>query len=137
PVIEKEVGFLDPAHEYIVEVHRNYQTSMLRIIDLFTGDQANVVATMNGTGGVRAGAEGVGFFVGLQHDYYCFGLVEGTEVWVRQICVLAKETDLALLIYGDSITEPEGYFPTGDFPQSWTQLIMKNISGNAMASGRG
>lgn len=92
---------------------------------------------MDGTGGVGAGAEGTGFYAGLQHDYYCFGLVEGTELIVKQICVSAKESDLTLLIYGDSITEPEGYFPTADFPQSWTQLIMKNISGKAMSSGRG
>lgn len=137
PISRSEADFLDPTHEYLVEVHRNYQTSTLRIVDLFTGEQASVEATLNGTGGVGAGAEGAGFFVGLQHDYYCFGLMEGTEMQVKQICVLAKETDLTLLIYGDSITEPEGYFPTVDFPQSWTQLIMKNVSGNAMASGRG
>jgi len=137
PIAEKEVDFLDPAHDYLVEVHRDYQTSKLRIIDLFTGDVAEVAAAMDGTGGVGAGAEGVGFFAGLQHDYYCFGLAEGTELWVKQICVLAKESDLTMLIYGDSITEPEGYFPTVDFPQSWTQLIMENISGKTMSSGRG
>jgi len=137
PVIEKTVDFLDPTHEYIVEVQRNYQTSGLRIVDLFTGQESEIRATMDGTGGVGAGAEGTGFYAGLQHDYYCFGLVEGTELIVKQICVSAKESDLTLLIYGDSITEPEGHFPTADFPQSWTQLIMKNISGKAMSSGRG
>ncbi len=137
PITEKKVGFLDPAHDYLVEVHRDYQTSKLRIIDLFTGEVAEVAATMDGTGGVGAGAEGGGFFAGLQHDYYCFGLAEGTELWIKQICVLAKESDLTLLIYGDSITEPEGYFPTSDFLKSWTQLIMRNILGKTMSSGRG
>src|SRR3546814_5723899 len=56
---------------------------------------------------------------------------------VKQSCVLAQESDLALLIYGDSITEPEGYFPTADFPASWTQLIMGSMAGTAMSSGRG
>jgi hypothetical protein len=42
-----------------------------------------------------------------------------------------------LLIYGDSITQPEGYFPTADFPQAWTQLIISRLGGNAMSSGRG
>jgi len=137
PVSEKNVNFLDADHDYIVEVHRDYQTSKLRIIDLFTGDTAEVAATMDGTGGCGAGAIGTGFFVGRQYDYYCFGLVEGTELLVKQICVLAKESDLTLLIYGDSITEPEGYFPTADFPRSWTQLIMENMQKRAMSSGRG
>lgn len=137
PISEKEVDFLDANHDYIVEVHRDYQTSKLRIIDLFTGNVAEVAATMDGTGGCGAGAIGTGFFVGRQYDYYCFGLVEGTELLVKQICVLAKEANLTLLVYGDSITEPEGYFPTTDFPQAWTQLIMRNVSGKAMSSGRG
>jgi len=137
PVSEKETDFLDANHDYIVEVHRDYQTSKLRIVDLFTGDFAEVSATMDGAGGVGEGALGTGFFVGRQYDYYCFGLAEGTALFVKQICVLAKESDLTLLIYGDSITEPEGYFPTADFPCAWTQLIMEHISGKAMSSGRG
>ena len=137
PVTETTVDFLDAGHEYIVEIHRDYQTSTLRVIDLFTGEVAEVAATMDGTGGVGEGAVGTGFFVGRQYDYYCVGLVSGTEIRVKQICVLAKESDLTLLIYGDSISEPEGYFPTADFPTSWTQLIMRNMAGKAMSSGRG
>jgi len=137
PVTEKKVDFLDANHDYLVEVHRDYQTSKLRVIDLFTGDVAEVAATMNGTGGCGSGTIGTGFLVGRQYDFYCFGLTKGTELLVKQICVLAKESDLTLLIYGDSITEPEGYFPTADFPQSWTQLIMDHLSGKAMSSGRG
>lgn len=137
PVTERAVSFLNPAHEYLIEVHRQYQTSSLRIVDLFTGESAEISATMNGEGGHGKGAIGGGFQVGRQYDYYCFGLVSGSALTVKQLCVLSKETNLTLLIYGDSITEPEGYFPTNDFPNSWTQLIMKNINGNSMSSGRG
>ncbi|RZM27978.1 MAG: SGNH/GDSL hydrolase family protein [Pedobacter sp.] len=137
PVTEKRVDFLDASHEYTVEVHRNYQQSKLRITDQKTGKSAEIAATMDGGGGVGAGSVGPGFFVGLQHDYYCFGLSSGSSILIKQICVMAKETNLTLLLYGDSITEPEGYFPTADFPSSWTQLIMKNIKGKSMASGRG
>lgn len=42
-----------------------------------------------------------------------------------------------MLIYGDSISQPEGYFPTADFPESWTQMIINRLKGNAMSSGRG
>ncbi len=137
PRTEMVADFLDAGHEYIVEIHRSYQTSGLRVIDLFTGDVAEITATMDGTGGVGEGAVGTGFFVGRQYDYYCFGLAAGTEMLVKQICVLARKSDLTLLIYGDSITEPEGYFPTADFPKSWTQLVMQHMAGKAMSSGRG
>ncbi|SDD83365.1 SGNH/GDSL hydrolase family protein [Niabella drilacis] len=137
PVTRKTVPFLDPGHDYLVEVHRNYQTVMLRLTDLYTGAADSIAATTDGTGGVRAGAVGPGFFAGLQHDYYCFGLAEGSEICVQQMTVLSNECDLLLLIYGDSITEPEGYFPRADFAHSWTQLIRGQAHGKVMASGRG
>lgn len=137
PITSTEVLFLDPSHDYLVEIHHDYQTASFKIVDLYTGDEAEVSATMDGTGGVGRGAVGKGFHVGLQHDYYCFGLESGTELLVKQITVMSKKTGLTLLIYGDSITEPEGYFPTADFPHAWTQLIINGINGNAMSSGRG
>ncbi len=135
--VDTIVHFLDYRHDYIVEVRRYYQTSSVKIIDLYTGQSAEIAATMNGTGGNGRGAAGKGFFVGRQYDYYCIGVEKGASLTVRQISVLSMESDLSLLIYGDSITEPEGYFPTSDFPDSWTQLIMKNIKGPSMSSGRG
>src|SRR3546814_1992746 len=75
--------------------------------------------------------------VGLQHDYYCFGLTEGTSLTVKRITVLSPKRKVTMLLYGDSITEPEGYFPTADFPGSWTQLIIKHLKGSAISSGRG
>ena len=42
-----------------------------------------------------------------------------------------------MLLYGDSITQPEGYYPTSTFPESWTQLIIDRLKGDAMSSGRG
>jgi extradiol dioxygenase family protein len=137
PLTQKAIPFLDPGHDYLVEVHRNYQTVMLRLIDLHTGVADSIAATMDGTGGARAGAVGPGFSVGLQHDYYCFGLAGGSGMYVKQMTVLSKACNLLLLIYGDSITEPEGYFPTADFPASWTQLIRQQAQGRVMTSGRG
>lgn len=137
PALHKQVDFLNASHEYLIEIHRDYQTSGIRIIDLFTGQSAEVFATMDGQGGVGRGMEQSGFYVGLQHDYYCFGLMKGSGAWVKQVIVESKVSDLTLLIYGDSITEPEGYFPKADFPKSWTQLIINNMPGRAMSSGRG
>ena len=56
---------------------------------------------------------------------------------VKRITVEAPVRAVRLLIYGDSITEPEGYYPTSLFPQAWTQLIIKELDGNAISSGRG
>lgn len=138
PVVETVAGFLTPGHEYLVEIERDYQTVRLRVADLHTGESARLEATMDGSGGCGTGAvQPVGFFVGRQYDYYCFGLERGSGMLVRSIVVTAAACDLTLLLYGDSITEPEGYYPTRDFSRSWVQLILARIGGRAMSSGRG
>ncbi|MDR2914254.1 MAG: SGNH/GDSL hydrolase family protein [Tannerella sp.] len=133
----KKMDFLDPENEYIVEIYRLYQKNTIRIIDLFTGEADQIELVTDGTGGCGIGAVSSGFHAGGQHDYYCFGLQSGTSVLIKQISVMAGACDLLLLIYGASISEPEGYFPTKDFPEAWTQLIQKNIKGEAISSGRG
>lgn len=137
PVTEVKVGFLNAEHDYLIEIHRNYQQAKIRIIDLYTGQSAETTATMDGSGGHGSGAVGKGFHVGRQYDYYCFGLDSGSSMIIRRITVMAKANDFHLLLYGDSITEPEGYFPTSEFSKSWTQLIMNNMAGKCMSSGRG
>ena len=133
----KRMDFLDADHEYLVEIYRSYQKQLIRIIDLYSGESDQLSMTMDGPGGWGAGVENSSFNTGLQHDYYCFGLQSGSSLTVKQISVLAGACDLFLLLYGDSITEPDGYFPTRDFPSAWTQLIMENVAGRAMSSGRG
>ena len=138
PVVETVAGFLTPGHEYLVEIERDYQTVRVRVADLHTGESARLEATMDGSGGCGTGAvQPVGFFVGRQYDYYCFGLERGSGMLVRSIVVTAAACDLTLLLYGDSITEPEGYYPARDFSRSWVQLILARIGGRAMSSGRG
>jgi hypothetical protein len=133
----KTIDFLTPEHEYAIEIVRSYQQHKIRITDLTTGQADELSATHDGAGGVGQGAVQPGFYVGGQHDYYCFGLQSGTSMLVRQISVQALECDFWLMIYGDSITEPEGYFPTADYPQSWTQRVINQASGRAVSSGRG
>ena len=137
PLLEKSVSFLNANHEYLVEIHRNYQKSKIKIIDLNTAEESEIEVTNDGTGGVGKGSEGKGFQVGRQYDYYCFGLEKGTEFIMKKMIVSSLITKPTLLIYGDSITEPEGYFPTKDFANSWTQLIIRELNGNAVSSGRG
>jgi hypothetical protein len=137
PVISRRVDFLEHNSEYIVEIHHIYQKAKVRIIDLFSGKSTEIEAVNDGPGGYGAGVLNAGVSAGMQHDYYCFGLQSGTSMLVKQLSVLSRKCGLTLLIYGDSITEPEGYFPENDFPQSWTQLIIGQTGGKAMASGRG
>ncbi|PVD49744.1 hypothetical protein DC498_22270 [Terrimonas sp.] len=136
PAIWKRVR-IDPANEYIVEIQRHYQQSKVIIADLVTGEEQEVVINGNGAGGVGEGAYNNEHGIVHQWDYYCFGLLDGDALTIRQICVQAMESGLTLLIYGDSITQPEGYFPAKDFSLSWTQLIMQHVKGRSISSGRG
>ncbi len=120
-----------------MEIYHIYQKAILRITDIRTGESAEVEAVHDGQGGAGRGILQPGFSVGMQWDHYCFGLVSGISMQVRKITVLALKKKVKLLIYGDSITQPEGYFPSGDFPLSWTQQVIDKLKGEAMSSGRG
>lgn len=137
PAIERPVDFLEGGREYLVEIYHIYQKAILRITDIRTGESAEVEAVHDGQGGAGRGILQPGFSVGMQWDHYCFGLVSGISMQVRKITVLALKKKVKLLIYGDSITQPEGYFPSGDFPLSWTQQVINKLKGEAMSSGRG
>lgn len=133
----KKMAFLQPEHEYLIEISRHYQTHTVQITDVYTGETDRIELTNNGAGGHTTGWTNSGFHAGAQYDYYCVGLESGSSVLIKQITVLAGECDLVLLLYGDSITEPDGYFPTDDFSRAWTQLIMSKIKGRSISSGRG
>lgn len=137
PVQEKEVSFLKANREYLIEIYHVYQQARLRIVDAQTGEAAEVMAVNDGQGGVGKGMLQPGFGVGMQWDYYCFGLTSGASMLVKKITVYALKKKVKLLMYGDSITQPEAYFPTKDFPMAWTQQIINKMDGDAMSSGRG
>jgi len=135
PAVWKRM-IIRPDNDYLLEIHRNYQQTKVILTDVFTGVSDELEIHSDGSGGEGVGAVKAKEGIVHQRDYYCFGLQEGTSVTVKQICVQAYECDLTLLLYGDSQTEPEGYFPTKDFPESWTQLVMNHVKGKAMSSGR-
>ena len=137
PATGQTVDFLRGDREYIVEIYHIYQQAKVRIVDAQTGEEAEITAVHDGQGGCGAGAVQAGFSVGMQWDHYCFGLESGSSMLVKQIAVYALKGSVKLLIYGDSVSQPEGYFPTADFPQAWTQRIIGRLGGNAMSSGRG
>ena len=129
--------FLDPSHDYLVEITRYYSTMTAVLTDLYTGDEARIQVTNDGAGGAGPGVVNNGTRVGLFHDYYCFGLDSGTEMIVKDMTVQALQCDYTLLIYGDSITEPDDYYPANIFDKNWVRLIIDNVPGKAAASGRG
>lgn len=137
PPVEVSVPFLKGDADYRVEVYHIYQTARVVVTDLQTGERATATATMDGQGGCGKGALQPGFYVGMQWDHYCFGLVSGGPYLVKRIDVFALKKSAKLLIYGDSITQPEGYFPTAMFPDAWTQRIIAHLDGNGISSGRG
>lgn len=132
-----EVPFLDPSHEYSVEIGHDYLTNSALLTDLATGKSVGLSLTSDGAGGVGKGALQEGYSAGSMWDYYCFGLLRGTSMTVRRTEVLSTPEKVFLMIYGDSITQPDGYFPRKDFPQAWTMQIASNVKGKAVCSGRG
>jgi hypothetical protein len=137
PVSGLNVPFLEGNREYIVEIYHIYQQAKVRLIDLITNEDVEISVTNDGQGGVGGGVLQKGFAVGMQWDHYCFGLAEGTSVLVKQLTVKSLKKSVKLMIYGDSITQPEGYFPSSDFQNAWTQMIINHLNGDAISSGRG
>ncbi|MDD7455996.1 MAG: Ig-like domain-containing protein [Bacteroidales bacterium] len=137
PASETAVPFLQGDRDYEVEIYHIYNLAKVRVIDVLTRESAEVYATMDGTGGCGKGALQKGFSVGMQWDHYCFGLKEGTSALIKRLTVFSLKKKVKLLLYGDSISQPEGYFPLKDFPHAWTQRIIARLGGDAMSSGRG
>jgi hypothetical protein len=135
PAVWKRVT-IRPENDYLLEIQRNYQHTKVIFTDMFTGVSNELEVNCDGSGGEGVGAVKANERIVNHWDYYCFGLQEGAALTVKQICVQAQECDLTLLLYGDSQSQPESYFPAKDFPESWTQLIMSHIKGKAISSGR-
>ena len=135
--VSKPAPFLDPSHRYVVEIEHAYLRNTGRLTDRETGASVEVTLESDGSGGVGKGALQPGYSAGAMWDYYCFGLLSGSSLSVRRLDVCSVDEDVFLMIYGDSITQPDGYFPKRDFPQAWTMQIASNVRGKAVCSGRG
>lgn len=132
-----EVPFIEGGKKYIIEISHVYLDSIVKIIDPETNESVTIKATQDGPGGAGQGVLQDAFSVGMHWDHFCFELAGGSQMTVKRITVFALKKSVQLLIYGDSITQPEGYFPKSTFPLAWTQRIISALGGNAMSSGRG
>lgn len=128
----------DNSHQYLIAITKNYQDQIVSVTDVYTGATTSHTYTRNGTGGKGQGAVGTEIITGMQYDYYMMTVTSGSDqILLKKIIVEAGKYDLFLTMYGDSITEPEGYYPTVDFSKAWTQLFVANCAGKAICSGRG
>jgi len=128
----------DNSHQYLIAITKNYQDQIVSVTDVYTGATTSHTYTRNGTGGKGQGAVGTEIITGMQYDYYMMTVTSGSDqILLKEIIVEAGKYDLFLTMYGDSITEPEGYYPTVDFSKAWTQLFVANCAGKAICSGRG
>ncbi|MBQ7253264.1 MAG: Ig-like domain-containing protein [Bacteroidales bacterium] len=137
PAVTGEVPFLEGGREYDVEITHIYQQQIVRITDIAGGQTVEISAVNDGEGGCGQGKINNGFYVGPGWDHYCFGLQKGSTMLVNRITVESLKDKVRLLIYGDSITQPECYYPTAAFPEAYTQLLLTRLGGSAMSSGRG
>lgn len=137
PALSATADFLAGDKEYDIEIKHVYQSQTVTVTDVASGAVAEVSATMDGEGGCGQGKVHDGFYVGPGWDHYCFGLQRGTSMLVSRITVESLKDHVRLLICGDSITQPEAYYPTADFPEAYTQLLLTRLGGSAMSSGRG
>ena len=137
PAIEADAPFLRGGRDYRLEIYHIYNKARVVITDLASGESAELSAVHDGQGGCGQGALQPGFNVGMQWDHYCFGLVSGAPFTIKDIEVHALKKSVRLLMYGASISQPEGYFPAATFHESWTQRVISALGGNAMSSGRG
>lgn len=113
-----------------------YLISSITIVNQTTKESFYYELSSDGTGGTGIGKVRTPLITtGKQFDYYAFGLISGDSYFVRTMTVLSRKVDL--LIYGDSISAPEGYWPKESFSNSWTQLIYTELEGNVISSGRG
>lgn len=137
PVTTAPVDFLSGDKEYDVEIQHIYQKAVVVVTDVASGASAELSAINDGEGGCGQGKINNGFNVGPGWDHYCFGLQKGSSMLVSRITVESLKDKVRLLLYGDSITQPECYYPTADFPEAYTQLVIARLGGSAISSGRG
>lgn len=138
--VEENAPFLNPANEYTSEITRNYNKVKFTVTDLKTGEFSSIERMFDGEGGNGDGSiNPTPTIISLLHDKYSIYLSAGDFMEVKQFTVLAGKKDVDLIAYGDSISEPEFYYPSAEFSKSWVQLMKSEIEsrgGKAIISGR-
>lgn len=135
---EYEAGNINGSDPILIEISKIYNKIQVKITNIYSSEDVNIELVYSGTGGVGSGVVSPeSNAVGMQHDYYCFAKISGDNFLIKQMAIVPLIPNPRVIMYGDSITEPEGYFPSEDFANAWTQLVIKEANGKAVSSGRG
>lgn len=135
---EEEIScsILNTTDMFYVKISQDYLSVIISIKNSETNEVFSHTYTNDGTGGTGSGAvRSPKYTTGCQYDYYAFGLSSGTAYHIKSMRVITRKVDL--ICYGDSITEPEGYWPKDIFSNAWTQLLRSILNNNVITSGRG
>lgn len=129
-------SILNTTDFFVVEISKFYLDLTIKITDMYTGATAEKTIYGSGKGGVGAGAVYTDEYVSvaMQHCYYAVSASDGGSLTISKMVVTCAKCNL--LIYGDSITEGEAYWPRALFENHWVQKIIAHANGNAMSSGR-
>ena len=131
--VHYDLEHMDVSHEYIVSIIKDYQDRHIRLVDLTDGNVETHTWLGDGTG--STGPDAVPRTPGTQYVTAMWGkprfdLGGGAPYQVKKIMMITKQCDFNVILYGDSITEQENYWPKSIFDKSWTQLIINKVKEN-------
>lgn len=119
---------------FIVSIRKMYNHIIVTIEDTYTGERFETIEIENGRGGSGEPAiYGPVKDVGMQNGCPIF-YTSTSSFEISQIIITCAKCDV--LAYGDSITEPEAYWPESLFNKSWTQLVRAKMNNRFLTSGR-
>lgn len=121
-----KVDCLDSGCNITISFEKTYQQQKVQVST--ANNESEIVLTNDGEGGVGKGSvnKSLSLFE-MPHGNYKLLLLSGGSILVNSIKISTPHKKLNLLIYGDSITETEMYYPSNLFPYSWVQLLCKSI----------
>ena len=135
-----QLGSLEIRKTHVLDGEGDYKICLTKyynkfIIDVYSSSKhIQMIYYHDSNGGVGDGVVNYGRGGTMCHDYYAFD-VQGSPYEIRSIKIESRQADV--VFYGDSITEPESYFPAATFDYSWTRLMTRKMNNRAVVSGRG
>lgn len=135
-----QLGGLEIRKTNVLYGEGNYKICLTKyynkfIIDVYSSSKhIQTIYYHDSNGGVGDGVVNYGRSGTMCHDYYAFDS-QGTPFEIKNIKIESRQADV--VFYGDSITEPESYFPSATFEYSWTRLMTRKMNERAVVSGRG
>ena len=110
----------------IISFEKYYQKQIIRVCEDNKIDSIELIN--DGEGGIGKGSiNDKASIVPMPHGVYAITLLEGEGMLLNRVRITTPSTKYYLIMYGDSITETESYYPVCLFPYSWPQLIIKRI----------